>query len=357
MAVARQFDRDQAAIADLDQGIERRRKIDLAEAELQVLVNAAAHVLDLHVDHPVRGPTDAVGNGCRLEATAMPDVEGQAEGSRRSEEIPQSLVTVEIFDHHAWLGFESELDARLLGRLDDGCATVDKQVPGELARDSGRHGSAPERHRLGTEVRTDPDRPPQQLQAAPPVLGRNQGGTVLVPRIEQIPGTRFDHDSETGRGEPVPHPVDLPGEVSVERVEMLMIKSQGYAVVSETLQHRDDVLETMVGEAVGAVTEAQRRAPARPCRRDSGDSVGVGGGVGDIPDNATDRAVVSGGAHVGDTLLDRARAHGKAAVNRAAAPSAPERAATAACRGSSPRIPAPTARCTCAGCGSRTTAT
>ncbi len=336
MAVPGQLDRYEPAVADFGQGSQDRGKIDLTRAEFQVLVDTSAHVLDLHVDHPVRGPQDALGHRRGLQATTVADVEGEAEGSRCAEGVSQALIAGEILDHHPRFGLESELDSCLLGRRDHVGAAVNQQVPGEGAGDPGRYRPTPERHRFGAEIRSDTDRPPQQVQSPFPAVGRCEGGAVLVPGVEQVPGARFDHDGEIGRGKPgtdAPYPS---GEVGVERVEMLMIKRECNPVEAHPGQHGDDIFDAVVGKAVGAVAEAQL-------------PVAAGAGV-----HRFDMTVRVG--HVGDTRLARARATGKSRASAPAARSLPQQAVIAAWSGTSPRIPAPTACWTWRAPGSRTTA-
>ena len=55
-----QLDGDQAAVAGVGERAQHRREVDLAVAELQVLVHAPAHVVDLHVDQVVGHRGDAV---------------------------------------------------------------------------------------------------------------------------------------------------------------------------------------------------------------------------------------------------------------------------------------------------------
>ncbi|CAM5658249.1 hypothetical protein SROCM77S_01131 [Streptomyces rochei] len=81
VGVPGQFDDGQALVAGGGEGVEYGREVDLAVPEGQVFVDAAAHVLDLHVPQPGRGGPYAVGGRQGLQALAVPDVEGQSQCS------------------------------------------------------------------------------------------------------------------------------------------------------------------------------------------------------------------------------------------------------------------------------------
>jgi hypothetical protein len=82
VGVARQFDDDQALVAGGGEGREDGREVDLALSERQVLMDAAAYVLDLDVPEPGTGGAYAVGGREGFEALAVTDVERQTEGFR-----------------------------------------------------------------------------------------------------------------------------------------------------------------------------------------------------------------------------------------------------------------------------------
>ena len=69
VGVAGQFDDGQALVAGGGEGFEDGREVDLAVAEGEVFVDAAAHVLDLDVAQPGRGGADAVGGRERVPGT------------------------------------------------------------------------------------------------------------------------------------------------------------------------------------------------------------------------------------------------------------------------------------------------
>ena len=73
---------DEPAVADVGQRREHVGQVDLALAEGQVLVHAAAHVVDLDVDDEVAGGADDLGRAVVLAAREVTDVDGQPAAPR-----------------------------------------------------------------------------------------------------------------------------------------------------------------------------------------------------------------------------------------------------------------------------------
>ena len=121
----------------------------------------------------------------------------------------------------------------------------------------------------------------------------------------RIPGPGLDDEPEPELVQPRREGADPAGQAGPVRVEMMMVEGQGDARVAEIGDHRERVLEPVIGEPVGAVAVAQ--------------------------------------AHVGDIHLARRRPSGAAAATARAAAGLPERAISAPCRAGRPVIPAPTA--------------
>src|SRR5215475_2405377 len=76
MSVSWQLDGRQTRVADVEQRTQRVRQVDFAGAELEMLVYAGDHVVELHVGEQGTGLVDAVGDRARLVADAMTDVQG-----------------------------------------------------------------------------------------------------------------------------------------------------------------------------------------------------------------------------------------------------------------------------------------
>ena len=127
----------------------------------QVLVHAAAHVVDLHVDQ-VRGRPRRthVGHGLRLEAAAVSDVEGQPERGRRAELGVQPRASRRCLAPACPAPARSRAARPAgAGRGDHLGAAVDQPLPGGCGVDRRRAHPGPERHRLGAEVGADRRRP------------------------------------------------------------------------------------------------------------------------------------------------------------------------------------------------------
>src|SRR6185312_16945529 len=103
--VAGQFDDGQALVAGGGEGREDGREVDLAVSEGQVLVDAAAHVLDLDVAQPRGGVAYAVGGWEGFEALAVAEVQGEAEGFGVAERAAQAVEVGEGGEEVAGFGF------------------------------------------------------------------------------------------------------------------------------------------------------------------------------------------------------------------------------------------------------------
>ncbi|CAM5470629.1 hypothetical protein STENM223S_08253 [Streptomyces tendae] len=101
-------------------------------AERQMLVDAAAHVLDLHVPQPGCGLADAVG-GCEgFQALAVADVQGEAERLGVAEGVPQVVEVGEGGEEVTGFGFDGERDAGFGGGVQDRFEGVGEAFPGRV---------------------------------------------------------------------------------------------------------------------------------------------------------------------------------------------------------------------------------
>ena len=121
-----------------------------------MLVRAAAHVVDLDVHQPRRGAAHAVGHGLCLVAPAVPDVEGQPEPRRITQQPGKPFVPCEILDQHARLRLETEAHVVLFRRFEDVGTTGSQMTPSVHFGQISRLDPAPERDRFGVEIRGDP---------------------------------------------------------------------------------------------------------------------------------------------------------------------------------------------------------
>ncbi|CAM5259011.1 hypothetical protein SANTM175S_02063 [Streptomyces antimycoticus] len=121
---------------------------------------------------------------------------------------------------------------------------------------------------------------------------------MLAPGVENVPGAGLDRDAEAEPLEVAGDAAGAGGEVRGERVEMHMVEGQRDAVVAEVGEEGEGIGQAEVGQAVGAVGEAQ--------------------------------GFRAGTAHVALTFLDSRRATGISASSPAAVRCAPAREASTA---------------------------
>ena len=261
------------------------------------------------------GAPDAVRDRLRFDGPAVADVERETERRVVAELAGQPLVARNLVDQHAGLRFEPETHARVIRRDDELGTALDEAAPGDGRRHVGTADAAPERDRLGAEVGADPDRPPEELQAALAAFAGQERRLVLSPWIEDVASAGLDDDGEPQLFEPPPDRRDPSGDAACERVEVADVERQCDALVAEPGDDRESIVEPMAPKPVRAVAKSERRA------------------------------------HVGDILRDRRRARTNAAATGSATPNAPARDRRAACSGMLPWIPATTARRTTLGPG------
>ena len=146
---------DQPAVADVGQRGQHAGQVDLALAEGQVLVHAAAHVVDLHVDDEVAGGADDLGRAVVLAARrgdrrrrSAPAPPGGRAARRspttsptRSRNIPGSGSSASVDAG----GLARRAASRVSRLLDAG--------PALLGRGRGRQGPAPARDDARTRGR------------------------------------------------------------------------------------------------------------------------------------------------------------------------------------------------------------
>ncbi|CAM5699097.1 hypothetical protein SGRIM128S_09752 [Streptomyces griseomycini] len=113
---------------------------------------------------------------------------------------------------------------------------------------------------MGPEVGGDADGTDEEGGAPGAVLpvGIEQGGAVLAARVEYVARSRLHRHVQTERVQPSGDPAGAGGEVGGERVEVHVVEGQADPVVPEVGEEGEGVVEAQVGEAVGAVPEAER---------------------------------------------------------------------------------------------------
>lgn len=113
---------------------------------------------------------------------------------------------------------------------------------------------------MRAEVGGDLDGPDQQVDTAGPVVrvGVEQRGAVFAPWVEHIAGARLDGDRQSERVQAVREAAGTGGQVRREGVQMHVVESQTDTVVAEVGEQGEGIVETKVGETVGAVAESDR---------------------------------------------------------------------------------------------------
>ena len=212
MRVAGQLDVDQPVVADVGQRREHVGQVDLPLAEGQVLVDAAAHVVDLDVDDEVPGGPDDL----RREASSLhvrwptsivsPSDSGRPSRSMRPTTSPTRSRNIP----------GSGSSARVTPAA---CATGSSRVtpprPGAalLRRRRGRQGSAPARHDARPEVGRDPQGGGDEVDAPLAALVADERRVVLAAGVQHVAAARLHDDVEVvlaqqrrGHGDPLRQP-------------------------------------------------------------------------------------------------------------------------------------------------------
>src|SRR5690606_22547723 len=179
--------------------------------------------------------------------------------------------------------------------------------------------------------------PQEEVDAPGPVVRVRveEGRTVLAAGVEDVAGAGLDGDPEPECVQPPGDPVGAGGQVRGEGVEVHVVEGQADSVVAEVGEQTEGVVETEIGEAVGAVAETQGDGLPRGRLCD----------LAAAPVPVARRVV----AHVMLTFLIAARRAnhrpaGARAATRREVTGAPARAARAAWSGIVARMPPPTAR-------------
>ena len=178
---------------------QRRRKVDLALAEVEVVVHAAAHVLDVHVGEPRTrariGSTTARPTARQWPMSSVrPSRAGRRAGtsarnsSRRSTSIPGSGSNASIT--------RARPPAPARG------ATLDEPRPRDLPARPRRRDARPERDGLCAAARRRSRSRGGRSRAGARGPRRRAARLVLPARVEQEPCAGLDHDREPESVEP-----------------------------------------------------------------------------------------------------------------------------------------------------------
>ena len=256
-----QLDGDQAAVAAVGEGAQHRREVDLAGAELEVLVHAPAHVVDLHVDQVLGDVGDAVRHAHRLQAPAVSDVEGQPEPVRRAQGRPAAAASPRC------PAPASPAPARTRPGSPD-AARPARRTPSvsrfQAVSSSTPAGLTPAQQDTASAPRSAPMLAARRRKSpALVVVVVQEGRRVLVPRVEQVARPGLDHHRR-GRGRAAGRRRGPPRRARSgrERVQVVVVQGQRHALIAEV---GDD--GERVGRAGGWRTRwCRSRTAARSCR-------------------------------------------------------------------------------------------
>src|SRR5690606_17113061 len=266
----------------------------------------------------VPGLAYAFGRADRFHGDTMADVERDPQPFRVAQFLPQAQRLIEVLHVVAGFGLQREAHPGALRPVQHGGHPVEQTSPRGPVVELRRRHTRPERHALRPQVRGDLSGPTQEVHPGSGLVGP-QGRLTLAPRVEQETRAGLHHDAEPQFGQSRRDTTGLCRHVVGERVQMRVIQRQRHSRVTEIGDDGQGVVEPVVGETVGAVTESQS-------------------------------------AHVGLTFLASRRANGRTVTRNAAERTAPYRAATVACSGTMPWIPAFVAWRACRADGSRSAA-
>ena len=256
VGVPGQLDRDQPAVAAVEQGAQHRREVDLAVPNSRCSCTPRRmSSICTFTSRSARGAHAPTRH--RFEARAVPDVEGHAERRRGAERGPQPQPAGDVLDEHAGLGLEPERHAAAAGARRPSRTPSTSRRQALSRRHVGRPHAGPAARRprrrgrraIATARRRKSIRRPLVVEQRRRVLART--GRAGSARRSRRPRRSRGRRAGRRRRDPA-------GGVGRERVEVRMVQGQRDARVPEVGDHRDRVVQPVVGESVGAVAEPNR---------------------------------------------------------------------------------------------------
>lgn len=149
---------------DFAQGGEDGGEVDVALAEGEMVVKAAAHVLDVEVEEVAAPFLDTCGDGAVTSAMDVADVEGEAE-----EGVVKGVVEIGEagggVDEHAGFGLEGQTDVAALGGVQEATAAVDEAGHGLIVGQVAGLDAGPEGDGIGVEGVGHVDGAGQEVEA------------------------------------------------------------------------------------------------------------------------------------------------------------------------------------------------
>jgi hypothetical protein len=224
VTVPAQLDVDAAAIVDLAQRPQHRRKINVSFTEHEMIVNPPFHVLDVDVPELILPCLDVIGNWHFSQAMQVADVQRQSEQGMINASSQLSVASHGI-NEHARLRLERQPHAAPRRLVTQSPATIDQAFHQDVLGCGG--------------------------------VGAAQGRLVLAPRIEEESRPRLNDAAEPQLVQQPPHLGQLPPERGVERVEGMNVERQGHTAIAQLGEDAQRVLEAVVSKTIRVVAKAE----------------------------------------------------------------------------------------------------
>jgi hypothetical protein len=255
MAVPAQFNVHALTVTNLAQGGQRRREIDVALAELQMVVHPAAHVFDMDVGQTFFPTPDFLNDVLPL-AMQVADVQGQTE-KRVEDAAVQAGELCHRIDKHSRFRFEGQAHLLATRRLQQAITAGQQSFLYFILGRRIDRRARPETDGIGPEFAGNANRLTQKVEPSLPFFrgGADQRRLMFAPRIQQKPRSRFDHTAQL-------QPFQLPAQrrhsfwqVRLERVQDVMVEGDPNGPVTKFREDFQSILQAMMGEAVGVIAE------------------------------------------------------------------------------------------------------
>jgi microcystin degradation protein MlrC len=250
-----QFDMNAARVANLAQRRQHRPEINLAFAEQQMIVNAAAHVLNVDIPQQVTPVPQIVRDGFAL-TVQMADVQSQAE-NRPGHAVLQLGEAAHVVYYHPRFRLKGQADAARLGEIAQGQAAVGQAGQQDRFAFLRACCPRPEAQDISTQVLGDHHGSLEVVEPAPPALGigTHQSRLMLVPGVKQKAGPGFHHAAQLEFvQQPAYHHYFL-GQFRAEGIKGVPVQGDCRALIAQVRQDAQGVFQAVVGKAIGVVAK------------------------------------------------------------------------------------------------------
>ena len=260
MAVAREFDIDEARVLVVVEHAEDGDEIQLAFAEHQMLVFAIADVFDVDVADEVGKLAIDLAERRGFGAEHMADVQGQSK-PRAANMFLEHFKLRHVVHQHSRFRLKGELHPAALGVLRELQATRHKPVPSLMFGNFGFRCARPEADAFGVQIGGDIDRASEEFQTDLTTLTADECGMVFALRIEKVTRPGFDHDAELQLVEELAQATEI-GGLDREGVAVVIVQRQRDAAIAAIGDDLQRIFKLVVRKPVCVVTETQIHLPA-----------------------------------------------------------------------------------------------